>query len=220
MGHARVGDTIKIIGLNGADWVMVGKEYYVESVSEGYASEDSDDSEMVYKLQNVDSSWCGEPRHFEIVYRKRVAKVHPKYDTFRKGNTIRRWRDVEGWEWDSIGEVGLPDIGDDVEIESIDIGNDHKEDSFYSKEHQYWFPMKAFVLAEYYHHTITNRGTAELNTTDHGKSKISTGISIEVQRSSPSIISGQRSSRGGVQGRGNATVTRGRYSSHQAITGR
>jgi hypothetical protein len=221
MGHARVGDTIKIIGLNGADWVMVGKEYYVESVSEGYVrTEDSDDSEMVYELRDVHSSWCGEPRHFEIVHRKRVAKVHPKYDTFRKGNTVRRWRDVEGWEWDSIGEVGLPDIGDDVEIEYIDIGNDHKEDSFYSKERQYWYPMKAFVLAEYYHHTITNRGTAELNTDYNGESKITSSSGIEVQRVAPSIVSRERTSRSGVQSRGNATIVRGRYSSHKAITGK
>jgi hypothetical protein len=219
MGHARVGDTIKIIGLNGADWVMVGKEYYVESVSEGYDSEDSDDSEMVYELRDVVSSWCGEPRHFEIV-KKSAAKVHPKYDTFRKGNTVRRWRDVEGWEWDCIGEVGLPDIGDDVEIESIDIGNDHKEDSFYSKEYQYWYPMKAFVLAEYYNQPITNRGTAELNTDYNGKSKITSSSGIEVQRVAPSIVSGKRTSRSGVQGRGDATIVRGGYSSHKAITGK
>ena len=219
MGHARVGDTIKIIGLNGADWVMVGKEYYVESVSEGYDSEDSDDSEMVYELRDVHSSWCGEPRHFEIV-KRRDDIVHPKYDTFHIGNTVRRWRDVKEWEWDCIGEVSLPPIGEDVEVREIDMGHSGKVPSFYSKEHQYWYPMKAFVLAEYYNQPITNRGTAELNNTDHGKSKISAGISIEVQRPSPSISTGQRTSRGGVQGRGNGTVVGGRYSSHKAITGR
>jgi len=212
MEHAKVGDSIRILNSNEAYWVTVGEEYYVLSVAE-------EGGERVYGLKDVDEYWYAEPQHFEIL-NKKVAKVHPKYDTFRKGNTVRRWRDVEGWEWDYIGEVGLPGIGDDVEIESIDIGNDHKEDSFYSKEYQYWYPMKAFVLAEYYNQPITNRGTAELNTTDHGKSKISTGISIEVQRLAPSISTGQRTSRGGVQGRGNATVTGGRYSSHKAITGR
>jgi hypothetical protein len=214
MGHAKVGDKIKILDDNYGDWVIVGKEYYVESVSDGAMEE------RVYELRGVDSSWCGEPSHFKIVSRKNIANVHPKYDTFQKGNTVRRWRAVEEWEWRHIGEVDLPDIGEDVRVESIDIRNDLKEDSFYSKEYGYWYPMKAFVLAEYYNQPITNRGTAELNTTDHGKSKISTGISIEVQRSSPSISTGQRTSRGGVQGRGNGTVTGGRYSSHKAITGR
>lgn len=214
MGHAEVGDRIKILDDNHGDWVIVGEAYYVECVSDGHGGE------KVYELRGVGPSWCGEPCHFEILNKKSAARVHPKYDTFQKGNTVRRWRNVEDWEWESIGEVDLPDIGDDVEVESIDIRNDHKEDSFYSKEYGYWYPMKAFVLAEYYNQPITNRGTAELNTTDHGKSKISTGISIEVQRSSPSISTGQRTSRGGVQGRGNATVTGGRYSSHKAITGR
>lgn len=215
MGHAKVGDRIKILDDNYGDWVIVGKEYYVECVSDGNGEE------KVYELKGVGPSWCGEPHHFEITSSvDSAAKTHPKYDTFEVGNTVRRWRDVEDWEWESIGEVDLPDIGDDVEVESIDIRNDHKEDSFYSKEYRYWYPMKAFVLAEYYNQPITNRGTAELNTTDHGKSKISTGISIEVQRPSPSISTGQRTSRGGVQGRGNGTVTRGRYSSHKAITGR
>jgi len=214
MRHAEVGDIIKILDDNYGDWVIVGKEYYVESVSNGSGGEKE------YELRGVSSSWCGEPCHFEILNKKSAAKVHPKYDTFHKGNTVRRWRDVEDWEWESIGEVDLPDIGDDVEVESIDMGHSEKEPSFYSKEYGYWYPMKAFVLAEYYNQPITNRGTAELNTTDHGKSKISTGISIEVQRLAPSISTGQRTSRGGVQGRGNATVTGGRYSSHKAITGR
>jgi hypothetical protein len=214
MEHAKVGDIIKILDDNYGDWVIVGKEYYVESVSDGAVEE------RVYELRGVDSSWCGEPSHFKIVSRKNIANVHPKYDTFHKGNTVRRWRNVEDWEWESIGEVDLPDMGDDVEVESIDMGHSEKEPSFYSKEYGYWYPMKAFVLAEYYNQPITNRGTAELNTTDHGKSKISTGISIEVQRLAPSISTGQRTSRGGVQGRGNAAVTGGRYSSHKAITGR
>jgi hypothetical protein len=214
MRHAEAGDRIKILNDNHGHWVTVGKEYYVQSVSDGYGEE------KVYELRGVVDSWCGDPCHFEILNKKDDVKVHPKYDTFQKGNTVRRWRDVEEWEWRHIGEVDLPDIGEDVRVESIDIRNDFKEDSFYSKEYGYWYPMKAFVLAEYYNQPITNRGTAELNTTDHGKSKISTGISIEVQRLAPSISTGQRTSRGGVQGRGNATVTGGRYSSHKAITGR
>jgi hypothetical protein len=154
---------------------------------------------------------------FDLVPEK-SEKVHPKYDTFERGDTVRRWRNVEVWEWEGIGELDeLPPLGEDVEVESIDIDNDHKEDSFYIRRYG-WIPMKAFVLAEYYQTTITtNRGTAALNTTDHGKSKIA-GSSIEVQRSSPSIISGKRTSRSGVQSRGNATIVRGGYSRHEAIT--
>jgi hypothetical protein len=216
MGHAKVGDIIKIVDDNYGDWVKVGWEYRVETVSEGHHPE------KVYGLKGVDQSWCGGPDHFEITGSvvSAAAKTHPKYDTFEVGNTVRRWRDVEDWEWEGIGKVDLPKLGDDVDVASIQIINTHSEDMFYSNEYGYSFPMKAFVLAEYYNYTITNRGTAELNTTDHGKSKISTGISIEVQRLAPSISTGQRTSRGGVQGRGNATVTGGRYSSHKAITGR
>ena len=209
MGHAKVGDTIRILDDNHGNWVKVGQEYYVESVDEG------NEDEKVYKLRNVYECWCGAPRHFKIV-NKSPAKVHPKYSTFRKGNTVRRWRDVEEWEWDCIGEVELPDIGEDVEVKDVDINNRHKEDSFYSVEHGYWYPMKAFVLAEYYNQSITNQGTVDsLNTNSYGKDH-----TIKVQRPSASISTGQRTSRGGVQGRGNATVTRGGYSRHKEITGR
>ena len=217
MEHAKVGDIIKILDDNYGDWVIVGREYYVESVSDGAMEE------RVYELRGVDSSWCGEPSHFKIVSRKNIANVHPKYDTFHKGNTVRRWRNVEDWEWDSIGVVDLPDIGDDVEVESIDMGHSEKEPSFYSKEYGYWYPMKAFVLAEYYNHTITNRGTAELNNNSYGKSKDSTssiGKSIEVQRLTPSISTGKRNPGSGVQGRGNGAIVRGGHTRHKAITGK
>jgi len=210
MGHAKVGDLIRILDDNYGDWVKVGKEYYVESVDEGC------DGEKVYKLRDVYHSWCGAPKHFKILDNKRVDMVHPKYDTFDKGNTVRRWRAVEDWEWESIGEVDLPPIGEDVEVESIDMGHRGKEPSFYAKEYGYWYPMKAFVLAEYYNQSITNQGTVDhLNTNSYGKDH-----TIKVQRPSASISTGQRTSRGGVQGRGNATVTRGGYSRHKAITGR
>jgi hypothetical protein len=70
MGHAKVGDLIRIIDDNQGTWVKVGQEYYVESVDEGH------DEEKVYKLQNVYEYWCGAPEHFKIV-NKRAAKVHP-----------------------------------------------------------------------------------------------------------------------------------------------
>jgi len=209
MGHAKVGDTIKILDDNSGSWVKVGKEYYVETVSEGC------DTERVYGLRDVDESWCGEPCHFKII-NERVAKVHPKYDKFRKGNTVRRWRDIEDWEWDYIGAINpLPLIGEDLDVEVIDTGSVEKEDSFFVDSYG-WFPMKAFVLAEYYNYTITNQGTVDnLNTNSYGKDH-----TIKVQRPSASIVTGQRTSRGGVQGRRNAAITRGGYSSHKAITGK
>ena len=217
MGHAKVGDFIKILDDNHGNWVEVGYEYRVEEVHDGY------ESERCYKFKGVKETWCGEPCHFEIVGSiVSAAKTHPKYDTFEIGDTVRRWRDVEEWEWQGIGKIDLPELGEDLEVREIKINDSCKEDMFYSNNYGY-FPMRAFVLAEYYNHTITNRGTAELNNNSYGKSKDSTssiGKSIEVQRPSPSISTGQRSSRGGVQGRGNATVTRGRHTRHQAVTGR
>lgn len=212
MAHAVKGDYISIRDTNSADWVKLGKTYKIDDVRES-----DDDYEACFYLEGVDISWYAYEGHYIIV--PAPISTHPKYDTFHKGNTVRRWRDVEEEEWECIGEIALPPIGKDVEVRETDIGNSSKEDSFYNSAYG-WMPMKAFVLAEYYNQPITNRGTAELNNHDHGKSKISTGISIEVQRPLASISTGQRTSRGGVQGRGNAAVTRGRYSSHKAITGR
>ena len=211
MAHAVKGDRITIRDTNGGDWVNLGGTYVVESVIES-----EEEYEAGFYLKGVDISWYASEGHYTIVS---GFPIHPKYDPFHTRNTVRRWRDVAAEEWDCIGEIDLPPIGKDVEVQDIDAGNSHKEDSFYSDEYG-WMPMKAFVLAEYYNQPITNRGTAALNTTDHGKSKISTGRSIEVQRPLASISTGQRTSRGGVQGRGNGSITRGRYSSHEAITGR
>ena len=209
MGHAKVGDIIRIVDDNQGDWVKVGQDYYVESVSEGCCDE------KVYKLHNVHQTWCGAPEHFKILI-KSPAKVHPKYDTFHKGNTVRRWRDVEKWEWESIGEVGLPDIGEDVEVKDVDINNLHKEDSFYSVEHGYWYPMKAFVLAEYYNQSITNQGTVDsLNTNSYGKDH-----TIKVQRPSASIVRTERSTGSRIQGRRNVSIVRLGHLSYKEITGR
>ena len=212
MAHAKVGDYIRIRDLNSANWVKIGNAYKVLEVR-GTDVE----CERCFFLEGIETSWYAEEGHYTII--PAPGYMHPKYDTFEKGDTVRRWRDVEAEEWDCIGEVELPPLGGHVEVQDVDLYNDIKEDSFYAAPYG-WMPMKAFILAEYYNQTITNRGTAELNDHNHGKSKISTGISIEVQRPLASISTGKRTSRGGVQGRGNATVTRGRHSSHQAITGR
>jgi hypothetical protein len=209
MGHAKVGDTIRILDDNHGNWVKVDQEYYVESVDEG------NEDEKVYKLRNVYECWCGAPEHFKIV-NKSPAKVHPKYDTFHKGNTVRRWRDVEDWEWECIGAVGLPAIGEDVEVKDVDINNRHKEDSFYSVEHGYWYPMKAFVLAEYYNQSITNQGTVDsLNTNSYGKDH-----SSKVQGPASTIITREGSTGSRIQGRRNVSIVRRGHLSYQTITGK
>ena len=209
MGHAKVGDIIRIVDDNQGDWVKVGQDYCVESVSEGC------DDEKVYKLHNVYETWCGAPEHFKIVS-KSPAKVHPKYDTFHKGNTVRRWRDVEEWEWECIGEADLPHIGEDVEVEDIDMGNREKEPSFYAKEYGYWYPMKAFVLAEYYNQSITNQGTVDsLNTNSYGKDH-----TIKVQGPASTIVRAERSTGSRIQGRRDAAIIRRRHLSYKEITGR
>jgi hypothetical protein len=217
MEHAKVGDVIKIVNNNHGSWVQVGCEYVVESVSEGCPPE------KVYDLKGVNSSWCGEPCHFEIISSvESAAETHPKYDTFQVGNTVRRWRDVEEWEWQGIGEVELPELGVDVDVARVTVDLTDREDMFYSEDTGWNYPMRAFVLAEYYNHTITNRGTAELNNNSYGKSKSTSSIgkSIEVQRPTPSIISGKRNSGSGVQGRGDGAITRGGHTRHKAITGK
>lgn len=215
--HAKEGDRIKILDDNEGPWVVVGEVYYVLEVSDP----NGDDDQRLYYFDGVEQSWFGEPQHFEIL-NQRSARMHQNYKKFSKGDVVVRWRDVESWEWDHIGEVSLPPIGEHLDIDQVDMGHDKKEPSIHISKHGgYWYPMKAFVLAEYYHMdsttTTINRGTAELNTTDYGKSKI-TGISIEVQRSPASIVTGQRTSRSGIQSRRNATIVRGRYSCHKAIT--
>jgi hypothetical protein len=209
MGHARVGDIIRIVDDNHGTWVKVGQEYYVESVDEG------NEDEKVYKLRNVYECWCGAPEHFKIVS-KSPAKAHPKYDTFQKGNIVRRWRDIEQWEWECIGEVPLPPIGEDIEVADIDMGHSEKVPSFYSKERQYWFPMKAFVLAEYYNQSITNQGTVDsLNTNSYGKDHIS-----KVQGPASTIITREGSAGSRIQGRRNVSIIRRGHLSYQTITGK
>ena len=211
MAHAVKGDYIRIRDTNSADWVRLGRTYRVDDVRES-----DDEYEIGFYLQGVDISWYADEGHYTIIS---SSLIHPKYDTFHKGNTVRRWRDVEEEEWKCIGEIDLPPIGEDVEVRETDIGHSSKEDSFHNSAYG-WLPMKAFVLAEYYNQTITNRGTAALNTEDHGKSKISTGNSIEVQGSVASIVSGKRTAGSRVQGRRDAAIVRRGHLSYKTITGK
>ena len=165
-----------------------------------------------------------------IVYNKGVWSpiVHETYQPFQEGDTVVMWRDIEGWEWEGIGSVETPPIGESCTVSLFNNGAElNKLPSIqltWRGGEEMWYPATAFMFSHYYNQSIsqsqTNRGTAALNTTDHVKNKISTGISIEVQRPIASINTGQRTSRGGVQGRGNGSITRGGYSSHEAITGR
>jgi hypothetical protein len=208
MRRARVGDRIKILDNNGGSWVTIGNVYEVTDVDDP----DNSQFERRYTLDGVANFWYAEPRHFEIF----EAKTHSRYSQFKRGDVVCRWRDVEEWEWGGIGDIALPDLGDPITVDAIDIGSKHKEDSF-SNDYHGWYPMKAFVLSQYYN-TITNLGTGVLNTTEHGK--INQGRTIEVQRSTASIVTGKRRTGSRVQGRGNATIVGGGYTRHKACYGR
>lgn len=147
--------------------------------------------------------------------------VHHTYQRFQTGDTVVRWRDIEDWEWGGIGDIPCPSIGDPFEISEVSGGNGlNKLPSIYT-ECFGWFPATAFISSEYYNQSITNRGTAEhLNESDHVKSKISTGISIEVQRPIASIVTGQRRTGSRIQGRGDAAIIGRGHLSHKTITGK
>lgn len=146
--------------------------------------------------------------------------VHSSYQTFQKDDTVVRWRDIEDWEWRAIGEVQCPPIGTTLQISKVHGSNGLYKVPSIELGVLGWYPATAFIFSEYYKPTITNRGTAELNTSDHGKSKISTGISIEVQRPLASIISGKGRTGSRVQGRRDAAVVRRGHLSYKTITGK
>jgi len=209
MRRAKVGDRIIILDDNGSGWVKIGNVYEVTDVDDPLNS----GFERRYTLDGVAYFWYAEPYHFQIL----EGNTHPRYSQFKEGDVVCRWRDVEEWEWECIGDISLPDLGDPITIDAIDIGSKHKEDSFSNSYHG-WYPMKAFVLAEYYNQPITNRGTAALNTTDHGK--INQGRTIEVQRSTASIVTGKRRTGSRIQGRGDAAVVGFGHLGYKAITGK
>lgn len=147
--------------------------------------------------------------------------VHSSYQTFQKDDTVVRWRDIEDWEWRGIGEIACPPIGEPVQISKVHHSNGLDKLTSIEINGGAWFPATAFIFSEYYNQSITNRGTAEhLNESDHVKSKISTGISIEVQRPIASIVSGQRRTGSRIQGRGDAAVIGRGHLSHKTITGK
>ena len=147
--------------------------------------------------------------------------VHSSYQTFQKYDTVVRWRDIEDWEWKAIGDIPCPSIGEPLEISKVHASNGLDKVPSIELGHLGWFPATAFIFSEYYNQSITNRGTAEhLNESDHVKSKISTGISIEVQRPIASIVTGQRRTGSRIQGRGDAAVIGRGHLSHKTITGK
>lgn len=146
--------------------------------------------------------------------------VHPTYQSFQRDDIVVRWRDIEESEWKGIGDIPCPPIGSKVKIINVHIGTGLDKLPSIEIDNRGWYPATAFVFSEYYNQSITNRGTAALNTEDHVKSKISTGISIEVQRPIASIITGQRRTGSGVQGRRDAAVIGRGHLSYKTITGK
>ena len=146
--------------------------------------------------------------------------VHSSYQRFQKDDTVVRWRDIEDWEWKAIGNIQCPPIGAPLQISKVHGSNGLDKLPSIEFSDLGWYPATAFIFSEYYKPTITNRGTAALNTEDHGKSKISTGSSIEVQGSVASIVSGKRRTGSRVQGRGDATIVRRGHLSYKTITGK
>ena len=147
--------------------------------------------------------------------------VHSSYQTFQKDDTVVRWRDIEDSEWRGIGEIQCPPIGTPLQISKVHGSNGLDKLPSIELDNLGWYPATAFISSEYYNQSITNRGTAEhLNESDHVKSKISTGISIEVQRPIASIVSGQRRTGSRIQGRGDAAVIGRGHLSRKTITGK
>lgn len=146
--------------------------------------------------------------------------VHSSYQPFQRDDTVVRWRDIEDYEWKGIGEIQCPPIGVPFQIYNVHSSNGLDKVPSIEINGGGWFPATAFISSEYYNQS-TNRGTAEhLNESDHVKSKISTGISIEVQRPIASIVSGQRRTGSRIQGRGDAAIIGRGHLSHKTITGK
>lgn len=153
-----------------------------------------------------------------IVYMNGVwaSIVHESFQYFDKGDTVVRWRDIEEWEWNGIGEVCEPRIGKECLVTDIHRGNGLSKLPSIQLDFDSYFPATAFIFKEYYNQSITNRGTAGLNTTDYGKEN----RIIEVQRSSASIITGERRTGSTVQGRGDAAIVRRGHPRHKTIIGK
>ena len=158
-----------------------------------------------------------------IVYNKGVWSpiVHETYQPFQEGDTVVMWRDIEGWEWEGIGHVETPPIGESCTVSLFNNGAElNKLPSIqltWRGGEELWYPATAFMFSHYYNQSQTNRGTAEhLNDLNYGKES----RTIEVQRPSAAIISGKRTSGSGVQGRGNAAIIRGRHLSYKKILGK
>lgn len=158
-----------------------------------------------------------------VVYQDEVWApiVDSGYQDFQEGDTVVRWRDVEDWEWNEIGYISLVPIGKEYKVSSFESGSVLNKVPSIEINGCGWYPATAFTFSKYYNQSQTNRGTAEhLNESDHGKSKISTGISIEVQGSVASIISGQRRAGSRIQGRRDGAIIGRGHLSHKTITGK
>ena len=154
-----------------------------------------------------------------IVYNKGVWSpiVHETYQPFHTDDTVVRWRDIEDWEWNDIGMIDCRAIGVEGKVTNVSPSDGLEKVPSIELDNNGWYPATAFIFSQYYSQSQTNRGTAErLNDLDYGKES----RTIEVQRPFATIISGERTSGSGVQGRGNAAIIRGRHLSYKKILGK
>ncbi len=155
-----------------------------------------------------------------LVYHRGVWApiVTESYTKFKVGDVVVRWRDVEYEEWNEIGEIDyLPPIGEEVTVESTDVGNGIYKLPSISIE-DWWYPSTAFTLAKYYNPNYkTNQGTVDtLNTNSYGNKN----HSGKVQGPSASIITREGSTGSRIQGRRDAAIIRRGHLSYKEITGR
>lgn len=154
-----------------------------------------------------------------IVYNRGVWApiVHETYQAFQKDDTVVRWRDIEDWEWNDIGEIECRNIGVKGIVTNVSGVIGLEKVPSIELDGNGWYPATAFMFSQYYSQSQTNRGTAEhLNDLNYGKES----RTIEVQRPSAAIISGKRTSGSRVQGTGNAAIVRGRHLSYKEILGK
>jgi hypothetical protein len=143
--------------------------------------------------------------------------VTESYSQFKKGDVVVRWRDIEDYEWNGIGDVSCPPIGKEVVVEDSNRSSSiHKLPSIAIDE--WWYPSTAFTLAKYYNPDYkTNQGTVDtLNTNSYGNKN----HSGKVQGPSASIITREGSTGSRIQGRRNVSVIRRGHLSYQTITGK
>jgi hypothetical protein len=203
MNHAKFGDTIKILDNSGYKVIKVGEVYKVLYVETPYHSELERRYILVGDSQRYEE-WYAAPRHFEIV---QEDKNHAK-----AGDRIRILTSLIDWVIE--GEVyEVKEVNDPINLSFI-----YKRYKLLGVTDEWYAEPYQFEIVESNQKNNTNSGTGVLNTKDHGK--INQGRTIEVQRPSPSIITGQRRSGSSIQGRRNAAIIGLGHLSHKEVIGK